>query len=108
MSKQNETAQIHDEYLDNTSDCLHNLNGLQYELKELSQAFNLTGNIEMARTLGQIADEILINTDTIRNAIGKECNRQYKESETQLHDTLKVVMTHLLKPRVAIIPIDKS
>jgi len=88
---------LKNEYLDNIFDSIKNLHDLQYELIDLSKAFDFTGNQKMAKHLRDIATDIQVNADCIRSAVGKKINDQFKQSEKNTIETINLVFDHMFK-----------
>jgi hypothetical protein len=79
------------EYLDSISDGTGGLREVESELSILSRAFYETGNSHMGDTMFEMENLINRSIKTIDDAVGREINRGYEESQERLGETLGLV-----------------
>lgn len=73
-------TKMKNEYLDTIDKCTSKLLLLSYELIELSISVYKAGNDYLAERLHTIAEDIEASRTGINNAVAKEINRQFKQS----------------------------
>jgi hypothetical protein len=79
------------EYLDDISEGTEGLREVEADLSMLSRAFYATGNSYMGETMAEMSHIVGQSIKIINDAVGKEINKGYEESQERLGETLSLV-----------------
>ena len=85
------------EYLDAIHDNAAQLRDAAYELSMLAEAFYVTGNNSMSKQLGLLAEQISVAEKSIQRAVGKEINRELRETEKRTGEILNIALNSALQ-----------
>lgn len=80
------------EWLTTIHAACHFIDAEAYELERLAAAFDLTGNEEMAKELGRVAQSLKEQAKRIPAAIGEHLSSEIKKSNQALADTLEAII----------------
>jgi tellurite resistance protein len=80
------------EYLDAMHDGCDRIRMIGEELYNLSDAFRATGNVRVANQLRELAGMSYAEANGIREAVGKEINDQFKQSQEASANVLNAAL----------------